>query len=200
MPGIPLPACVPAFVLPETDSAFDVYLYAPFPFLDMWAAIVQEFFDSPSQCRVVRFLLENGFGVNDEGRIVCNGIEIPATHIGKAIGVDRRVVDATARHILGTPVLREIFTRLRAAPDLSLVAEALGLSVITILPRDAHQKGIVSAAVRVLVEHDLKIRQIFVTDPYLSEEPKLVMIVDEKPPAIVFEELRALPSVKKLII
>ena len=156
----------------------------------MWADISREFADSPSQARVMRFLLENGFGINEEGRIVCNGIEIPATHIGRAI-----------RRILKNPGLREIFTRMRAAPDLSRVAEALGLSVITLLPKDAQEKGIVGAAVKVLVDHDLSIRQIFVTDPYLAEEPKLVMIVDEeKVPASVYEDLRALPQVKQLII
>lgn len=167
----------------------------------MWDDISREFADSPSQTRVVRFLLENGFGVNEEGRIVCNTIEIPATHIGRALDTDRRVVDATARRILTNPTMRKIFTRMRASPDLSQVAEALGLSVITLLPKDAHQKGIVGAAVKVLVDHDLSIRQIFVTDPYLAEEPKLVMIVDEaRVPPSVYEDLRALPQVKQLII
>lgn len=167
----------------------------------MWADISREFADSPSQSRVVRFLLENGFGINEEGRIACNGIEIPATHIGRAIDTDRRVVDATARRILENPEFREVFLRMRAAPDLSRVAEALGLSVITLYPKDAQQKGIVGAAVKVLVDHDLSIRQIFVTDPYLAEEPKLVMIVDEaRVPASVYEELRALPQVDRLVI
>lgn len=166
----------------------------------MWAEIIREFSDSPSQARVVRFLLENGFGVNEDGRIVCNGIEIPATHIGKAIDTDRRVVDATARRILGVPAFRDVFTHMRASPDLSQVAEALELAVITLIPKDAQQKGIVGAAVAVLVNHDLAIRQIFVTDPYFAEEPKLVMILDEKAPPVVFEELRALPQVKQLII
>jgi uncharacterized protein len=166
----------------------------------MWAEIMQEFADSPSQARVVRFLLENGFGVSEEGRIVCNGVELPATHVGKAIGVDRRVVDATARGILEIPTLKRVFLNMRAAPDLTRVAGVLGLSVITLIPIDAQQKGIVGAAVRVLVEHNLAIRQIFVTDPLLSEEPKLVMIVNEKVPAAVYEELRALPMVRQLII
>ena len=167
----------------------------------MWADISREFADSPSQGRVVHFLLENGFGINEEGRVVCNGIEIPATHIGRAIETDRRVVDATARRILDNPGLAKIFLRMRAAPDLSRVAEALGLSGITLYPKDAHQKGIVGAAVEVLVDHDLPIRQIFVTDPYLAEEPKLVMIVDApRVPASVYERLRALPQVQRLVI
>lgn len=166
----------------------------------MWSDIVHEFADSPSQSKVVRFLLENGFGVNKDGRVVCNGIEVPATQIAKAIGSDRRVVDATAHRILTIPSLSEIFTRMRATPDLSNVAESLGLTVITVLPNNASERGIVGAAVRVLDSHNLSIRQIFVTDAQFSEEPKLVIIVDEVLPHGVIEEIRSLPQVKKVII
>jgi predicted regulator of amino acid metabolism with ACT domain len=163
----------------------------------MWSDIIHEFADSPSQSKVVRFLLENGFGINNDGRVTCNGIEIPATQIAKAIGSDRRVVDATAQRILTIPSLREIFIRMRATPDLSNVAESLGLTVITVLPKNASERGIVGAAVRVLSGHNLSIRQIFVTDPQFSEEPKLVIIVDELLPHGVIEEIRGLPQVKR---
>lgn len=166
----------------------------------MWATLMREFADSPAQSRVVRFLLENGFGVSPEGKITCNGIEIPATHIARAIGIDRRVVDATARRIIAMEETGAIFARMRATPDLSEVAGYLNLTVITIIPTDAQQKGIVGAAVRVLARHDLAIRQIFVTDPYFAEAPRLVIILDEALPTGVLEELRALPQVKQLII
>jgi len=166
----------------------------------MWSDIIGEFSDSPSQTRVVRFLLENGFGVNEEGRIVCNDIEIPATQVAKAIGTDRRVVDATARHILASPPLRDIFTNMRATPDLSRLARPLGLSAVTILPLNARERGIVGAAVGVTTGHSLNIRQIFVTDPELSAEPKLVIIVDGDIPGAVIEEIRKLPQVKQVIL
>jgi len=166
----------------------------------MWSDIIHEFSDSPSQSRVVRFLLENGFGVTQEGRISCNGIEIPATAIAKAIGSDRRVVDSTAHRILSLPELKDIFLNMRATPDLSHVAEALGYTVITVLPKNATERGIVGAAVRVLSENFLSIRQIFVTDPQFSEEPKLVIIIEEPLPAGVIEKIRALPQVKQVII
>jgi hypothetical protein len=166
----------------------------------MWSDIIHEFADSPSQSKVVRFLLENGFGINKDGRVTCNGIEVPATQIAKAIGSDRRVVDATAQRILTIPSLREIFIMMRATPDLSNVAESLGLTVITVLPKNASERGIVGAAGRVLSGHNLSIRQIFVTDPQFSEEPKLVIIVDQLLPHGVIEEIRALPQVKKVII
>jgi len=166
----------------------------------MWSDIIHEFADSPSQSKVVRFLLENGFGVTTDGRISCNGIEMSATAIAKAIGSDRRVVDSTAKRILERSNLAEIFLNIRATPDLSIVAVSLGYTVITVLPKNANERGIVGAAVRVLFENDLSIRQIFVTDPQLSEEPKLVIIVEEPLPSGVIEKIRGLPQVKQVTI
>ena len=148
----------------------------------------------------MRFLLENGFGVTEDGRISCNGIEMPATAVAKAIGSDRRVVDSTAHRILERPLLRDIFLNMRATPDLSRVAESLGYTVITVLPKNANERGIVGAAVRVLSDHNLSIRQIFVTDPQFSEEPKLVIILENLLPNGVIEKIRALPQVKQVII
>ncbi|HOX35399.1 MAG TPA: regulator of amino acid metabolism, contains ACT domain protein [Methanoregulaceae archaeon] len=166
----------------------------------MWSDIIHLFADSPSQSRIVRFLLENGFGVNEKGRITCNGIEISATAVAKATGSDRRVVDSTAQRILSLPELRGIFLHMRATPDLSNVAEALGFTIITVLPKNASERGIVGAAVRILSEHLLSIRQIFVTDPQFSEEPKLVIIIEEPLPNGVIEKIRALPQVKQVIL
>ncbi|WP_421907950.1 regulator of amino acid metabolism, contains ACT domain protein [Methanolacinia petrolearia] len=166
----------------------------------MWTQILREFADSPSQTMVVKYFLENGLGINEKGRIVCNGIEIPATHIAKKIGTDRRVIDATAKRILSLKEIRDIFLNLRVTPELTQVADALGLAVITIYPKDAAQKGIVGAAVKVITDHNLSIRQIFVTDPVLSEDPKLVVILESNLPATVYEELRSLPQVRKIVI
>jgi predicted regulator of amino acid metabolism with ACT domain len=166
----------------------------------MWSDIIHEFSDSPSQSRVVRFLLENGFGITENGRISCNDIEISATAIAKAIGSDRRVVDSTAHRILSLPQFKNIFIHMRATPDLSQVAEALGFTVITVIPKNASERGIVGAAVKVLADHLLNIRQIFVTDPQFAEEPKLVIILEEIPPPGVIERIRALPQVKSVII
>ena len=166
----------------------------------MWSDIIHEFADSPSQSRVARFLLRNGFGVTEDARISCNGIEIPATAVAKAIESDRRVVDSTARRILERPFLREIFLNMRATPDLSKVAESLGFYVITVLPKNASERGIIGSVVQVLTHYDVSIRQIFVTDPEFSEEPRLVIIIEETMPDGVVEQIRALPQVKNVII
>jgi predicted regulator of amino acid metabolism with ACT domain len=97
-------------------------------------------------------------------------------------------------------MLRDIFLNMRATPDVSRVAESLGFTVITVLPKNANERGIVGAAVRVLSDHQLSIRQIFVTDPVFSEDPKLVIIVEDTLPAGVIEKIRALPQVRQVII
>jgi predicted regulator of amino acid metabolism with ACT domain len=89
---------------------------------------------------------------------------------------------------------------MRATPDLSRVAESLGFSVVTVLPKNASERGIVGAVVQVLALHDISIRQIFVTDPEFSEEPKLVIIIEKIMPVGVIEKIRALPQVKQVII
>jgi uncharacterized protein len=165
----------------------------------MWSAILSGFSDSPSQSLVIRFLLENGFGVTDDGRICCNTIPIASTQIGQQVGVDRRVVDTTAKRILDSPY-RDIFLAMRATPDLTLIADKLSLSVITILPDDATKPGIVDACIHVLSSHGIGIRQLFVTDPHLSEDPRLVIITERMIPAAVIEDLRALPVVRRLIL
>lgn len=166
----------------------------------MWRSILEPFSDSPSQQRVVRFLLENGFGINDSGKVVVNGIEVSATAISRVVDVDRRVVDTTVKRILGMADIRTIFAHLRVTPDITNVAKNLGLSVVTILPKNAGDKNIVASAVAVLAAHDLPLRQIFVTDPYITESPKLVIIIDGTLPAAAIEELRALSAVESIIL
>ena len=165
----------------------------------MWSAILSWFADSPSQSKVVRFLLENGFGVNEGGKIACNNIAIAATQIAAKLDVDRRVVEATAKRILDSPY-KDIFLNMRATPDLSVIAENLSLSVITIMPRDASQPGIVDACIHTLSKYKIGLRQIFVTDSVLSEDPRLVIITEGKIPAVVLDEIRELPVVKRLIL
>ena len=166
----------------------------------MWRKILDQFQDSPSQQRVVKFLLENGFGVSPEGKTMVNGIEISASALSRAIKVDRRVVDSTAHRICEIDELQSLFSRLRVTPDLTDVAKNLGLSVITIIPKNAGDKNIVSSAVDVLSSFELSLRQIFVTDPYVVEFPRLVIIIDGVIPAEAIKKLRDLPTVQSIIL
>ena len=166
----------------------------------MWHKILDSFSDSPAQQKVVRFLLENGLGIDTaSGHVVVNGVEISASALSRKIGVDRRVVDTTVRRICGMPDLLGFFSHMRVTPDLTDVARNLGLSVITILPRNAGDKNVVASAVAVLAAHDIPLRQIFVTDPYMVENPRLVLIIDGTLPFGAIEDLRALPAVASII-
>jgi len=93
-----------------------------------------------------------------------------------------------------------IFLNMRATPDISEIAEMLSLSVITIIPKDATEHGIIGAAVRVLDAHRVGIRQIFVTDSHLSESPKLVIIAEDAIAPEVLRELRDLEQVRRIIL
>ncbi|ELZ22938.1 amino acid-binding ACT protein [Haloterrigena salina JCM 13891] len=164
----------------------------------MFDEIMEKFEGSPSQQAVIRLLLERGFSVNDDGRVVSGGIEIPNTGIAREIGVDRRVVDSTTDVILGDPELRRIFQNISQVPSLMDLAPVLDLTVLTVTPDDADQKGIVAGITGLLAEHDISIRQTISEDPEFTDEPQLYLITDQELPGSVITEIRDLEFVRKI--
>lgn len=110
----------------------------------MFDEIMEKFEGSPSQQAVIRLLLERGFSVNDDGRVVSGGIEIPNTGIAREIGVDRRVVDSTTDVILDDPELRRIFQNISQVPSLMDLAPVLDLTVLSVAVDDAEREEIVA--------------------------------------------------------
>ncbi|QRV16935.1 amino acid-binding protein [Haloterrigena salifodinae] len=164
----------------------------------MFDEIMEKFEGSPSQQAVIRLLLERGFSVNDDGRVVSGGIEIPNTGIAREIGVDRRVVDSTTDVILEDPELRRIFQNISQVPSLMDLAPVLDLTVLTVTPDDADQKGIVAGITGLLAEHDISIRQTISEDPEFTDEPQLYLITDQELPGNVITEIRDLEFVRKI--
>ena len=164
----------------------------------MFEEIMRKFEDSPSQQAVIRLLLERGFSVNDEGRVVSGGIEIPDTGIAREIGVDRRVVDATTDAVLEDDELRRIFQNISAIPSLMDLAPVLDLTVLTVRPRDADEPGIVAAVTNCLAESGVSIRQTISEDPEFTDEPKLYLITDERLGGTLINDIRELPFVRKI--
>jgi len=164
----------------------------------MFDEIMEKFEGSPSQQAVIRLLLERGFSVNDEGRVVSGGIEIPNTGIAREIGVDRRVVDSTTDAILADEELRRIFQNISQVPSLMDLAPVLDLTVLTVEVSDAEQQGIVSQVTGLLAEHDISIRQTISEDPEFTDEPKLHLVTDQPLPGDLINEIRALPFVRKI--
>jgi hypothetical protein len=166
----------------------------------MFDEIMRKFEDSPSQQAVIRLLLERGFSVNDEGRVVSGGIEIPNTGIAREIDVDRRVVDATTDAILADEELKHIFQNISAIPSLRDLAPVLDLTVLTVDVLDADEPGIVATVTGLLADHGISIRQTISEDPEFTDEPVLYIIMDADLDGDIINELRELPFVRRLSI
>ncbi|ELY91255.1 amino acid-binding ACT domain-containing protein [Natrialba hulunbeirensis JCM 10989] len=164
----------------------------------MFNEIMEKFEGSPSQQAVIRLLLERGFSVNDDGRVVSGGIEIPNTGIAREIDVDRRVVDSTTNAILDDPELRRIFQNISQVPSLMDLAPVLDLTVLSIAVDNAEQKGIVAQVTGTLADNDISIRQTISEDPEFTDEPRLYLITDQDISGTAITELRDLEFVRKI--
>ncbi|WP_455449972.1 amino acid-binding protein [Natrinema thermotolerans] len=164
----------------------------------MFDEIMEKFEGSPSQQAVIRLLLERGFSVNDDGRVVSGGIEIPNTGIAREIGVDRRVVDSTTDVILEDPELRRIFQNISQVPSLMDLAPVLDLTVLSVAVQNAEQEGIVAEVTGTLADNGISIRQTISEDPEFTDEPKLYLIADGDLPGKVITEIRDLEFVRKI--
>jgi len=160
--------------------------------------IMEKFEDSPSQQRVIRLLLERGFSVNDEGRVVSGGIEIPNTGIAREIDVDRRVVDATTSAILEDPQLKRIFQNISAIPSLMDLAPVLDLAAMTVTVNEAEASGIVATVTGMIADRGISIRQVITEDPEFTDQPRLYVITDQRLPGTLLNEIRDLPFVHKI--
>ena len=161
---------------------------------------MRKFEGSPSQQAVIRLLLERGFSVNDEGRVVSGGIEIPNTGIAREIDVDRRVVDSTTDAILADPELRRIFQNISSIPSLMDLAPVLDLTALTVEVADADEPGIVAAVTTRIADADISIRQTISEDPEFTDDPKLYVITDEPLPGDLLNDLSNLPFVRRISI
>jgi predicted regulator of amino acid metabolism with ACT domain len=164
----------------------------------MFEEIMQKFSDSPSQQRVIRLLLARGFSVNDEGRVVSGGIEIPNTGIAREVGVDRRVVDATTDAILDDDDLRPIFQNISSIPSLMDLAPVLDMTVLTVAVRDAEESGIVATVTTMIADRDISIRQVITEDPEFTDEPRLYVITDATLPGDLITDLGDREFVRRL--
>ena len=164
----------------------------------MFDEIMEKFEGSPSQQAVIRLLLERGFSVNEDGRVVSGGIEIPYTGIAREIDVDRRVVDSTTDVILSDPELQRIFANISAIPSLRDLAPVLDLTVMTVEVDAADESGIVATVTGLIAEYGISIRQIISEDPEFTDEPRLHVITDAELPGDLLLEIRELPFVRRV--
>ncbi|MXR42856.1 amino acid-binding protein [Halobaculum sp. WSA2] len=164
----------------------------------MFDEILGKFEGSPGQQAVVRLLLARGFSVNEEGRVVSGGIEIPDTGIAREAGVDRRVVDATTTAVREDEELRRIFANITSVPSLMDLAPVLGLTVLTVEVGDPDAAGIVADITGLLADAGLSLRQVLSDDPEFADEPKLYLITDGELPGDLLVSIRELEYVRSV--
>ena len=164
----------------------------------MFDEIMEKFADSPGQQAVIRLLLERGFSVNEAGRVVSGGIEIPNTGIAREADVDRRVVNATTDAILADDELRRIFRNISAVPSLLDLAPVLDLTALTIEVRDAEESGIVAAVTGAIADRGIAVRQVLSEDPEFTDEAVLYVITDEELPGELINDLRRMAFVRSI--
>ena len=164
----------------------------------MFDEILEKFEGSPSQQAVIRLFLERGFSVNEEGRVVSGGIEIPYTGIARELDVDRRVVDSTTDAILADPELRRIFANISAVPSLMDLAPVLDLTVLTVEVSDADEAGIVAEVTTLVADAGISIRQVVSEDPEFTDDPRLYVITDEDVSGELLVAIRNLPYVRRV--
>ncbi|MDD1759776.1 MAG: amino acid-binding protein [Methanothrix sp.] len=166
----------------------------------MWQEILNKFKRFPAQEKVIRLILQRGFQVNDQARVVSGEIEIPHAQIAKELGVDRRVVDTTASAIREDEALWKVFKNIRSMTFLGDVAPILGLGVIEITPVNAAKTGLLGDVASSVAKNGLSIRQAISDDPYFVENPKLTIITEGKIPGDLVQLLMEIEGVRRVTV
>jgi hypothetical protein len=165
----------------------------------MWKQLSNYFGRYPSQAKVAKMLLDQGLRVH-EGRIYSGEIEIGDVALGKAAGVDRRIVKAAVETIETSPELMRVFSKLRPTSFLKEVAVEMGWSAIEIIPSNASTPGIIADVTGIIATSGINIRQIIVSDPDLSTEPRLFIITESMVPSELIPRLKNCRGVKTIIL
>ena len=166
----------------------------------MWQEILDKFRRYPAQEKVIRLILQRGFQINEEARVVSGQIEIPHAQIARELNVDRRVVDTTAQAIREDEALWKIFRNVHSMTFLGDVAPILGLGVIEITPVDAAKTGLLGDVASAVARNGLSIRQAVSDDPYFVESPKLTLITEGKIPGDLVRRLMEIDGVKRVTV
>jgi len=165
----------------------------------LWKEIYEAMEKSPAQLKVVKKMLETGISIK-ENNLYINGIQIDDTKFAKAIGVDRRVIKSTIQTINENPTLAKFFINLKSIADFTDVAREMGWGAMEVIVEDPSKPGILASISQIISEEGISIRQAFVDDPEIVEEPKLHVVTHSKLPSNLILKLMNLKNIKKIII
>jgi uncharacterized protein len=164
----------------------------------MWKRIERKLRDYPARVRVARLMVELGLNIDSQGKISCGPIEMNDVKIGRAAGVDRRVVRETVKLIMSDTELARLFRNLRPAGSfLRDVAKDLGFSVIEVYA-DPTKSGVIAGVSALIAKEGVSIRQAVADDPELIPEPKLVVITEKPVSGGTLQRILKVPGVSKI--
>jgi len=166
----------------------------------MWKEIVCFFEGAPAKLKVARLMVELGFSVSGDGRVLCGEVEITDSGIARAAGTDRRVVREAVDDILRDARMRTIFSGIKPAGSfLKDVAPTLGYGVVEIRARP-EAVGVIAKATTYIAEANVGIRQILAEDPDFNPDPKLLIITERQVPGEVVTKLLKIPTVTRVAL
>jgi uncharacterized protein len=161
--------------------------------------VISNFNGFPSQKSVAMVMLRHGIRVSD-GTAYCGNIMISDTALGKAAGVDRRVVRSTIDHIESIPLLKSVFSKLNSMSLLSDVAPFIGCTTLEIIPVDARIPGILADVTKTIYDAGISVRQAVVDDPGLQKDAHLIIVLDGQLPPEYIPKLKSCRGVDSIII
>ena len=153
----------------------------------------------PSQEKVAGLLLQQGMSVKD-GHAYCVEVEQGDSAIGRACGVDRRVVRSTLEKISATPELDAKFSKLRTTLSMVELAPEIGCSSIVITPTDASMPGILADIADVLFRAGVSVRQAMVDDSGDKDSAVLLVVAYGRIPPESIPMLKACRGVSSILI
>ncbi len=165
----------------------------------MWKSLSKHFGKYPSQAKVAKLLLVYGLKVQ-EGRVYCGDVEIADMALGRAAGVDRRIVRSAIDTIQESPELSAVYSRLMPTALLTDVAPVMGWTALEIIPTDAATPGIVAEVTGLIAREGISVRQTVVSDPDLSPDPRLFIITAGAVPPELLPQIRACKGVRSVVI
>jgi len=165
----------------------------------MWDILKKYFKEYPSQEKVAKLMLRYGLRIEGKG-VYCGEIKITDSALARGAGVDRRVVASTIATIQREKSLRDVFLHLSPTPHLKEVARAMGWGGIEIIPTDARQKGILARTSSIIADAGISIRQAIVDDPYLTDDPHLLIVTETPIPVMLLPVIKSIPGVKDIIL
>lgn len=159
--------------------------------------IFEEFEDNYQQKRVVEYLINRGYSINEEG------IKINQKTIAKELGIDRRTVGEAIEEIQKNDKLSSVFENISPVSSFepgSHFGEYVSIEIEVENPREP---AILKNILDIFEKNEIPIRQVIAEDTLFVHQPKIKLLVKSEALSVGLEDelfnLDFVKSVKRSI-